>query len=269
MARASPFRSRTCYISGVTATKSSLRVLSWNADGLNETQLGQRMEKLCLEILIGGDLAAAMAGRPTPPMPHVILLQEVVRIAQRGYFTPHFRSAGYTLWPDGPPGESDHYELIAVRAPWRIEEVERKPFDYSPLGRAVTIARLSDDAGRRVSVLTAHFESLRSGHEPRLDQCREVDALMEAEGRAVFAGDTNLRDSEWAAVENEMHVRDAFVEAGSKREARYTWRPEESSRGFRFDRIWLTGALEVRDFRLRSSPRASDHEGVEALFALR
>jgi endonuclease/exonuclease/phosphatase family metal-dependent hydrolase len=247
----------------------SLRVLSWNAEGLNESQLGKRMEKLCLEILIGGDLAAAMAGRPTPPMPHVVTLQEVVRVAQRGYFAPHFRSAGYALWPDGPPGESDHYELIAVRPPWEIEHVERRPFTDSPLGRACTIARLrATGSGERVTVMTAHLESLRSGHEPRLAQCREIDRWMREGELAVFAGDTNLRESEWAAVKGEVAMRDAFVEAGSPPAARITWRPEDDARGFRFDRIWLAGAIAVKDFRLRSCPRASDHEGVEARLAL-
>ncbi len=247
----------------------SLRVLTWNAEGLNETQLGQRTERLCLEILIGGDLAAAMAGKPTPPMPHVIALQEVVRIAHRGYFAPHFGSAGYTLWPDGPPGESDHYELISERPPWRIEHVERRPFEDSPLGRACTIARLVHaDSGERVTFMTAHLESLKSGREPRIAQCLDIDRWMRGEERAVFAGDTNLRESEWEIVRDEVSMRDAFVEAGSPPSARVTWRPEDDARGFRFDRIWFAGALGVRDFRRRSCARASDHDGVEALFAI-
>lgn len=246
-----------------------LRVLTWNAEGLNETQLGQRMEKLCLEILIGGDLAAAIAGRPTPPMPHVVALQEVVTIAHRGYFAPHFGSAGYALWPDGPPGDSECYEVIAARPPWRIEDVERRPFTESPLGRACTIARLAGGSGERVAFFTAHLESLRSGHDARIAQTCEIDRWMREEGcAAVFAGDTNLRETEWSSLAKSVAFRDAFVEAGSPPSAQVTWRPEDGERGFRFDRIWLSGALEVREFRRRSCARASDHDGVEALLAL-
>jgi len=244
----------------------TLRVLSWNTDGLNETRLGQRMEKLCLEILIGGDLAGALAGEPTPPMPDVVALQEVVRVAQRGYFAPHFGAAGFTLWPDGPPGDGEYWELLAVRPPWIVERAERRPFADSPLGRACTVARLRrGESKRRVTVMTAHMESLRSGREPRLSQTREIDAWMRAErGPVVFAGDTNLRDREWAEVKGELALRDAFVEAGEPASARFTWRPDEESRGFRFDRLCLAGGLRTVSFRSRSCPRGSDHEGVEA-----
>ena len=244
-----------------------LRILTWNVDGLNETQLGERTERLCLEILVGGDLARAAAGAALPPMPHVIALQEVVRVSHRAVLGPHLSAAGYALWP-GAPLDREHYELLAVRAPWTIERCERRPFADSPLARAGTIATLrhagSDDT---VTVITAHLESLRNGSGPRLAQSREIAGwMLDAGGPALFAGDTNLREAEWQELEGELGVRDVFLELGSPSAARVTWRPENDRRaGFRFDRVWTAGALEARSMRLRSSPRNSDHAGVEVL----
>jgi endonuclease/exonuclease/phosphatase (EEP) superfamily protein YafD len=254
-----------------------IRLLTWNVDGLNESQLGQRMEELCLEILIGGDLSRAAAGRPTRPMPHVVALQEVVRVAHHGFFTPHFSAAGFTLWPPRDPGGCGHYELLAVRAPWALGDCERHPFEETPLGRARTTAILRHTGtGERVALATAHLESLRSGEPARIAQALEISAWMCSqipEGTpAIFAGDTNLRDAEWSVVEGELAergVRDAFLELGSPPAARATWRPEsDPRRGFRFDRVWLRGAITPRELSLRDLPRASDHAGVETVLRL-
>ncbi|HJL17984.1 MAG TPA: endonuclease/exonuclease/phosphatase family protein [Sandaracinaceae bacterium LLY-WYZ-13_1] len=246
-----------------------LDLVTWNVDGLNESRLGQRMERLCLEILVGGDLKAALAGAPTPPMPHVVALQEVVHVAYRGYFAPHFAAAGYRLWPTRAPAESEYWELLAVRPPWTLVHAERRPFAHSPLGRAGTVAELVHGAsGARATVITGHLESLRSGAEARVDQAREIAGwLREADGPAVFAGDTNLREREARTLAEPP--RDAFVEAGSPATERDTWHPdaEEGGPGFRFDRVWLAGPIHVRRLRLRRS-RASDHHGVEVRLAI-
>lgn len=245
-----------------------VRILTWNVDGLDEAQLGERMERICLEILVGGDLARAAAGAPTPPMPHVIALQEVVRVAHRAYFGPHLSAAGYSLWPEVPPSDREHYELLAVRTPWTIERAERRPFAESPLAREGTIASLSHRGeGPRRTVITGHLESLRNGGDARLAQAREIAGWMRGEsGPAIFAGDTNLRDAEWQAIAGELGVRDVFEELGSPGPARVTWRPESDRRGgLRFDRVWVAGAITARSIRLRSSPGSSDHAGVEAL----
>lgn len=248
-----------------------VRILTWNVDGLDEARLGERMERICLEVLVGGDLARAAAGEPTPPMPHVLALQEVVRVAHRAYFGPHLAAAGYSLWPEAPPGDREHYELLAVRTPWAIERAEPRPFAQSPLGRAGVVATLRHRGeDRRLTVITGHLESLRSGSDARLAQAREIAGWMRgASGPAIFAGDTNLRDAEWQTVAGELGVRDVFEELGSPRSARVTWRPEDERRGgFRFDRVWVAGGISARAIRLRSTPGSSDHAGVEALLQL-
>ena len=241
-----------------------MRLLTWNVEGLNETRLGQRMEKLCLAMLVGIDLREALAGAPTPPMPDVIALQEVVRVGHIGYFAPHLQAAGFRLWPPEPL-ERTHYELIAVRAPWRIDRAERRPFRESPLRREATIATLAHEGGGAgVTVVTAHLESLRGGKPARVAQLREIDAWLRAiPGPAVFAGDTNLRDAEWYEAAADLALRDAFLEAGSPPAARVTWRGAKGGAA-RFDRVLIGPTVEVRDLRLRAS-RASDHDGVEVV----
>src|SRR5690606_11792580 len=148
---------------------------------------------------------------------------------------------------------------------------ERRPFAESPLARAGTLATLRHAvSGRRLLVITGHLDSLRSGHDARLAQAREIAGWMrEAEVPAVFAGDTNLRDAEWQELEPAVAVRDAFEALGSRRRSRVTWRPEGEARaGYRFDRVWTTGAIEARELRLRSVARASDHAGVEVVLAV-
>ncbi|MDQ3038074.1 MAG: hypothetical protein M3Y87_37120 [Myxococcota bacterium] len=257
--------------SAPTPDARDLRVLTWNVDGLSESQLGERMETLCLEITIGGDLEAAAAGRPTPPMPHVIALQEVVRVAHLAYFAPHLSAAGFSLWPGGPPEGREYYEVLAVRAPWALERCERRPFADSPLARAGTIATLRHaESEQRLVVITGHLESLRSGSDARLAQAREIASWMAAEpSPAIFAGDTNLRDAEWKSIEPELGLRDAFVELGSPKACRATWYPEDDRRtGFRFDRMWLCGSVSAQSMRLRRCRGSSDHAGVETALRL-
>lgn len=252
-----------------------IRVLTWNVNGLDETQLGERTERLCLEILVGGDLARAAAGAALPPMPQVLALQEVVRVSHRAVLAPHLSAAGYALWPAAPLEDREHYELLAVRAPWTIERCERRPFEDSPLARAGTIATMLHGlSGERVTVITGHLESLRNGADARIAQTLEIAEWMRAcAGPALFAGDTNLREGEWDAAQRQLAargetLRDAFIELGSPAAAKVTWRPENDRRaGFRFDRVWLGGAIEARSMRLRRSPRNSDHAGVEVVVA--
>ncbi len=138
-----------------------------------------------------------------------------------------------------------------------------------------------------LDVFTAHMESLRSGHEARLVQARQIDGWMH-EGAsedlpapssriaAVFAGDTNLRAREWEMLAPTFRSQDAFEVAGRPEHARATWSPGGSSpRAYRFDRIWLAQPAASSEaaarrwfpleFQTRQAKNASDHAGVEVL----
>lgn len=245
----------------------ALRVLTWNLNGLDTTRLDERMERACMELVLGMDLRDAMAGRPSPPTPDVLCLQEVVRRAHLAKLRPHLAAAGFTLHPDTPPREDGEYVLIAVRAPIRVLEERYTRFEESPLARG-WLELVIEREGERARVLTAHMESLRSGKDARVAQALEIDARLRAsEVPAVFAGDTNLREDEVErAVEEGFASKDAFVEAKRPRAHRETWWPEHGERGLRFDRIWLDpkSAFAVDAFRTRRRAALSDHAAVEA-----
>ncbi len=286
-------RTRLNHSAAVGAT-TTLRLLSWNIHGLEEKRIGPRMEKLCLEVLVGGDLRAAIEGKPTPPVPDVLVFQEMTRRAHTGQIGPHFRAAGFTLWPERPPAGEEDYLMVAVRPPWSIVSCALRAFEYSPLGRQCLVARLAHPTSGHLDVFTAHMESLRSGHEARLVQAREIDgwmhegasedlpvlasrtAALSSRMAAVFAGDTNLRTREWEMLAPTFRSQDAFELAGRPEHARATWSPGGSSpRAYRFDRVWLaqpeTTSSELStswspaEFRTRRAKNASDHAGVEVL----
>ena len=246
-----------------------LRLLTWNINGLDEKRIGPRMEKLCLEVLVGGDLHAALEGRPTPPVPDVIVFQEMTRRAQMGQIRPHLSAAGFALFPEKPPEGRDSqedYSLIAVRRPWKMVDCARHEFEESPLGRSYLKAALQGPGGS-VSILSGHMESLRSGRDARMEQARELNALLQgSDVPALFAGDTNLRADEWRELKRGF-ARDAFEVAGSPADAKDTWWPEESPRGFRFDRVWLSAGWSVESMRTRRLEGVSDHAGLEVRLA--
>ncbi|HJL28986.1 MAG TPA: endonuclease/exonuclease/phosphatase family protein [Polyangiaceae bacterium LLY-WYZ-15_(1-7)] len=240
-----------------------LRLITWNVNGLEERAIGRRMEKLCLEVLVGGDLRAALEGRATRPAPDLIAFQEMTRhtwAVMRG----HLAAGGYRCWPEGPR-EREDWSMLAVRAPWSFEEVALRAFEESPLAREAVVATVAHPDGRVLRWMTAHLESLRSGGEARLAQAREIDGwLAEAGPPGIFAGDTNLRRGEWETLAaGGFRARDAFELAGRPAKARHTWVHEGSRRGFRFDRVWLGTGGRLMDFALRDAGWASDHRGVE------
>ncbi|MFK7999732.1 MAG: endonuclease/exonuclease/phosphatase family protein [Polyangiales bacterium] len=249
-----------------------LRVFTWNLNGLESARLDSRMEKACIQMVLGVTLREAMAGAPSPPLPHVFCLQEVVRRVHIDKLRHHFGAAGFTLVPAEPP-EREDYSLIAVRPPWTITESAYVPFEHSKLARGYTEVQIRSDSGQEALVLTAHMESLRSGGEDRTSQTLQIDARLMAGAEslrpAIFAGDTNLREAEFVAARAEgCLLRDVFDLAKRPAAHNATWWPEGSRRGYRFDRIWLdpisTGALV--DFRTRRRSKLSDHSALEACF---
>lgn len=244
-----------------------LHILTWNINGLETRRLDSRMEKVAMELVLGMDLKDALAGKPGPPTPEVVCLQEVVRRAHVSKLRPHLSAAGFALYPEEPPRDEGEYTLIGVRAPWRLEDVAFTRFEESPLGRGWLEARLADEAGRSVRVLTAHMESLRSGADARVAQALELDARMhDGSDPAIFAGDTNLRAAEWSrAKAGGLRAADVFELAGAPARYRDTWWPEESTRGYRFDRIWVDDehAYHVDALRTRRRSNLSDHAPLE------
>lgn len=249
-----------------------LRVLTWNLNGLESSRLDSRMEKACIEMVLGVPLRAAMAGTPSPPLPHVFCLQEVIRRVHIDKLRRHLGAAGFQLFPVEPPDRED-YCLVAARPPWTMTHSEYVPFEHSKFARGFTETHLRSETGQQAVVLTAHMESLRSGSGDRTSQTMQIDARLVALSNesqpAIFAGDTNLREAEFAAARAQgCLLRDVFDLAGRPGAHTATWWPQDSRRGYRFDRIWLDpiSAGSLLDFRTRRRPKLSDHAALEACF---
>ena len=234
-----------------------LDLLTWNVDGLDERHLDLRSEAACLEILL------------QPTHPHVVCLQEVVARTFHAHFVPHFRHAGFHPFPARPPENANYFDVVFVREPLVVEEALREPFPTSRLGRALTSVRISW-GDRAFVAMTAHLESLKEGSEERKRQLVEVARrLRYPDTKALFAGDTNLRDAETEGLLD--GIGDAWTMAGSPADLRQTWDPSRTPnirgakgwKALRFDRVLLSAGWKATAFALVGR---SPVEGAEGLW---
>ena len=245
-----------------------LRLLSWNLFGLSDDHLDVRTEAAMFVALLGGPPEVVLAGGPITPPPDVLMFQEVVERSHVAHLRPHLTAAGYTLVPAEPHPEREYYELIAVRQPQGIVSTDRVRFG-SAQGRELLRVETEVD-GQRHLWLTAHIESLQSGAVQRMAQSVTVlEALAAFDGPAVFAGDTNLRETEAARIAQNHTLTDAWEACGASPAERWTYTSQRTRRGNRYDRIWGGGVrfsgfrcLGRDDVTLARQP-PSDHLGVE------
>lgn len=158
---------------------------------------------------------------------------------------PHLQAAGFTLFP-ARPDDRTYFELCAVRAPWVVRRHRAEPLWRSQFGRWLHTLEVEGPDGP-VTLFTAHFDS---GPEPGTARVREAqarDVATRLEARAVFAGDTNLRDAEWRRVEPALSARDAWTLAGAPAAHRFTWWGDRHARA-RFDRAWVSPDGRVEHF---------------------
>lgn len=225
---------------------TAVDVVTWNLNGLDELGLDLRTEAAVQDILLDARIEAIAAGHRVPGAPpDVVLLQEVTARTFHAHLKPHLSAAGYSMFPSVPPDRS-YFEILAVRPPWRPVEHRAEPLPKSQYGRWLHRLRL-EGPGAECTVLTAHFDSgpEKTARAIRSAQARDVASLMKA--RAIFAGDTNLREREWAKLAPALGIDDAWERAGSPDQHRFTWFADE--RRARFDRVWVTPDIDVTGFR--------------------
>lgn len=230
-----------------------MRVVSWNLNGLDATHLDVRTEAALFTVLLGGPPEEMLLGEPEPP-PDVILLQEVVERSYHAAVRPHLMGAGYTLIPSVLPNRN-YFEVVAFRGePQRIvnERLVATEFERRLMG-----AQLSNG----VWVYTAHMDSMAGGATARRAQMVALVERLSGQ-RAIFAGDTNLRDAEVPPLGT---VEDAWEVTGRDPRARVTY----IRGGKRYDRAYVSG-LDVVGFRTFGGKRiggvgvtASDHLAIE------
>ena len=161
--------------------------------------MDERTEAAVFLAVTGLTLRQLATGKQGHSPPDVLVFQEVVERHLYAHLRVHLPRAGYTLYPSEPPPR-EVFEVVAVRAPATILANQTVTLEHSLYGRClhiVDVDGLSNMHGS-VRVLTAHFDSgPRQGHV-RVAEAHQVISVMHA--RSVFAGDTNMRDSEWSKV---------------------------------------------------------------------
>ncbi len=239
-----------------------VKLVCWNLNGLEDKHLDVRTESAMFQLLLGAPIEKALVDGFIPNSPDIVVLQEVVDRTFHAHIKPHLDAAGFTLFPQ-QPSERSYFEVIAVKSP--ILNSSYNKFDYSDQGRG--LSALSIDG---LTILTAHLESLKAGSSMRIDQAEQILKLMnQHKGKIIFAGDTNLRKSEWLGLKPEG-VIDAWESTGSIKKHRFTWKMNPYKA--RYDRVWSKG-VDIKKFATFGSNKISrinqypsDHLAIRVTF---
>jgi tyrosyl-DNA phosphodiesterase 2 len=245
-------RSRSARAAG-RGVAPSLRVVSWNLDGMDERQVGARARGACREI---------QEGRPA-----VVFLQEVVAVSL--VVVREELGATYTVVV-APDGGTRYFCVMLLRHEvLEVEEREWYAYPGSRMDRGLLQVRAAfvEARGVRVVLATSHLESLRDNGDEREAQLQNALGRVARSGLpALFGGDLNLRDAEaercLTAVAGEgsgPQFTDAWVACGAVDRERFTWDSRSNRRDTatgrwshalaRFDRMYVMGG-SVSDFKL-------------------
>lgn len=236
-----------------------MRVASWNLNGLDTTDLDVRTEAALFRMLLGGPPEEVLLAGTPPPPPDVLLLQEVVERSFRAHLLPHLRASGYVVVPEAVPNRS-YFEIIAVHGSHTVVDTHLVRFDATIYDRWLTGVTI--DGG--VQIFTGHMDSLADGSASRVRQLHQICEAL-GSGPALFAGDTNLRDSE---VGDLGGITDAWEAVGRPNAHRWTWKGRRAKA--RYDRAYVAG-MGIRGFKtfggepIGTGAPASDHLGIEVV----
>ena len=221
-----------------------LRVVTWNVNGLRTVDSEARTRAVIAELQ-----------RMEPC--DVICLQEVTP-SQAEAFRDALKS---WAWHDGDD-RSAYTCMLGLRSGHGSA-----PISWTDLeGGAGMLTADVEHAAGSLRVVCAHLAAGRLASRTRAAQLTE--ALDR--GADIVAGDVNIGSADAIDVGK---WRDAWIEAGTPQEAKYTWDAVENAlvprRGFfkprqRFDRVYLAEGApwSVKELRLVGSATCSDHFGV-------
>jgi len=239
-----------------------MQLVSWNLNGLEDKHIDERTEAAMFQLLLGAPIEKAMAENFKPNTPDIIVLQEVVERTFHAHIKPHLKAAGFHIYPDAPT-ERSYFEVIACRQPFKRKSYQT--FAWSDQGRGLSTVQLEDG----LTIMTAHLESQKPGTLMRIDQAKEILALMPQHSPCIFAGDTNLRKEEWLNLEH-GDVIDVWETVGSPKNHKVTWKNEAYKA--RYDRAW-TQDLKIENFETFGNNKvaainesSSDHSAMRVIF---
>ncbi|XP_019729593.1 tyrosyl-DNA phosphodiesterase 2 isoform X1 [Hippocampus comes] len=219
---------------------SGLTIISWNVDGLDTENLLERARGLCSYL--------------ADYTPDVVFLQELIPPYVQ-YLKK--RAVSYTIIQGGEDGYFTGMMLKKTRV--KLLESQIVAYPTTKMMRNLLMAQVAV-RGATVWLMTSHLESCKEHSGERMTQLREVMRRMHKapdDVSVVFAGDTNLRDSEVTVVGLPPAVCDVWEQLGSREHCRYTWDTRANSNKnvryvsrCRFDRIYLRPACRPNAPRL-------------------
>ena len=242
-----------------------MQLVTWNLNGLEDRHIDERTEAAMFQMLLGVPLEKAMMENFKPNTPDIIVLQEVVERSYHAHILPHLRAAGFTVYPQ-QPSERSYFEVMATRLP--VQSYSHEKFEYSDQGRELSVLKLENE----LTIMTAHMESMKPGSSMRIEQAKHIlDWMNQSDFPCVFAGDTNLRQSEWNDLKPD-NVVDAWESSGSLKKYKNTWQREKYKA--RYDRVW-TKDINISEFSVFGGNKiptikeaSSDHRAIRLKFEL-
>lgn len=226
--------------SPASACKSSeeddnkLSLISWNVDGLDTDNLGERARGLCSFLALY--------------TPDVVFLQELIPPYVK-YLKK--RAVSYLIIEGG----EDNYFTGMMLKKTRVKFLESEIVSYptTQMMRNLLVAQVTFK-GQKLCLLTSHLESCKDQAEERMKQLRVVlQRMREApeDVTVLFGGDTNLRDTEVAKVGLPSSVCDVWERLGKQEHCRYTWDTKANNNKTlpyvcrcRFDRVYFRPAAK-------------------------
>ncbi|XP_034455089.1 tyrosyl-DNA phosphodiesterase 2 isoform X1 [Hippoglossus hippoglossus] len=211
-----------------------LSVISWNVDGLDTDNLGERARGLCSFLVLY--------------TPDVVLLQELIPPYVQ-YLKK--RAVSYLIIEGGEEGYFTGMMLKKSRV--KLVESETVTYPTTQMMRNLLVAQV-DFKGQKLCLMTSHFESCKAHSAERMKQLRVLmQRMREApdDVTVLFGGDTNLRDTEVAKVGLPSSVCDVWERLGKQEHCRYTWDTKANNNKTvpyisrcRFDRVYFRPATK-------------------------
>ncbi|TRY84388.1 hypothetical protein DNTS_025473 [Danionella cerebrum] len=212
---------------------AKLSIISWNVDGLDTLNISDRARGLCSYLALY--------------TPDVVFLQELIPC----YIQYLKKRAVSYLFVEG---SDDQYftAIMLKRSSIKFVESEIIPYPTTQMLRNLLLAQVTF-SGQKLYLMTSHLESCKNQAQERMKQLRVVlQKFKEApeDATVIFAGDTNLRDTEVIHVGGlPAGVCDVWEQLGKQEHCRYTWDTKANSNKqapyvsrCRFDRIFLRSA---------------------------
>lgn len=213
---------------------NKLSLISWNVDGLDTDNLGERARGLCSYLVLY--------------TPDVVFLQELIPPYVQ-YLKK--RAVSYLIIEGGEEGYFTG--MMLKKTSVKFSESEIVPYPTTQMMRNLLVAQVTFK-GQKLCLMTSHFESCKGQAEERMKQLRVVMKRMRESPEDVtvlFGGDTNLRDTEVAKVGLPSTVCDVWERLGKQEHCRYTWDTRANNNKAvpyvsrcRFDRVYLRPAAK-------------------------